>query len=162
MSSKSPFALDLWDIHVPIFFFCVCFLTFWLISYLPKPWNQSFLITLFPLVGNGIRDEDLSARYLFFQTLSADKLGKICVYIYNMHVQMHILLHTYCMHIDVHAHILEIVNFDFCCKFQSVLTDIFLTYSHYIFICTFSTVRMLIPININTFTLLFILTMQLK
>lgn len=57
-------------------------------------------------MGNGIRDQDLGARYLHFSTQSADKLGHLGVNVYNMDINMYANIPVYvlCMHVDRHMY----------------------------------------------------------
>ena len=79
-----------------------------------------------------------------------------------MHIQIHAYIPAYVLrlHTDIHIHILEIVNSYVYYKLKSILTDFFRAYPHCIFTVA-STVRTLVPTNINTLTLL-IPTMSLK
>ena len=70
--------------------------------------SHFFKELLFLLVGNGIRDQDLGAKYLHFSTLSADKLGHLHVYVHNMHINVcartHIPMYVLCVHVDIYTY----------------------------------------------------------
>lgn len=79
----------------------------------PQPWRQPWLL----LVGNGVREDDLSTRcvycygYLGLVALTADRSKTICVYRHiNIYMHTHICTHKIInMQIHTHIYILKIV-----------------------------------------------------